>query len=150
MFYFLRQFLGNFSTVFDVPTCYFHPQIGSLPLHQLFRDAFVLCHVAVFWNLSYWKKSWPRFLSEFTLSSNKMEPRLRHMTRSWVLSSLELVIFRPTFSMGEENHDLLRFFPNFAKIPLCTIPLSTQSPYSAILILSCIYPVLSSYTILIA
>ena len=94
--------------------------------------------------------------------SQNFEPELSVRAQSVIT----FIIFRPTFSMGEENHDLLFsdphfqwgrkimicvafFFPNFAKIPLCTIPLPTQSPYSAILILSCIYPVLFSYTILI-
>ena len=57
------------------------------------------------------------------------------------------IIFRPTFSMGEENHDLCCvFFPNFAKTPpytnstysasLLSLPLNlpTQPPYSASLL----------------
>ena len=42
---------------------------------------------------------------------------------------VKIVIFRPhTLQIGEENHDLC-FFPNFAKIPLCS-PLPAHSPYS--------------------
>ena len=42
-----------------------------------------------------------------------------------------VVILRPhILQIGEENHDLCCvFFPNFAKIPLCT-PLPAHSPCS--------------------
>ena len=65
------------------------------------------------------------FLNQMPHSLN--DPKFEKLAKFELVLS-DVIIFRPTFSMGEEKHHLCCvFFPNFAKTPLCTTPLHLLS-----------------------